>query len=145
MTGFWKTWMFAWCAATLALGAIFAAAAFPATDAVARLYYDAVYWPLDGRSAFAEDLRFTVAVLGAVLIGWAITIYGMIAAAERVGAPVWRTLTFAMLAWFGIDSALSVAAGVPVNAIANTGFLVTYLLPVLASGVLRENARLAAA
>lgn len=145
MTGFWKAWMRAWRLAVLALGAAFAAAAFPATDAITRLYYDAIYWPLDGQSAFDDGMRFTIAVLGAVTIGWGITILALVQAAERLGAAVWRALTFALCAWFVIDSALSIAAGVPVNAIANAAFLATYLAPVLGAGVLRRSGGLAAA
>lgn len=145
MTGLWKNLMLAWCAAAFGLGAALAAAAFPATDAVARFYYDLIYWPLDGASAFGEQLRFTVAVLGAVMMGWAITMFGMVSAAARLGAPVWRSLTIAVVVWFVIDSALSIATGVPMNAVANTGFLLTFLVPIVGAGVLRYENRLAAA
>jgi hypothetical protein len=145
MTGLWKNWMLTWCAAAFGLGAALAAAAFPATDGIARFYYDLIYWPLDGASAFGDEIRFTVAVLGAVLIGWAITLFAMVSAAARLGAPVWRSLTGAVVAWFVIDSALSVATGVPMNALANAGFLITFLAPIVGAGVLRNENRLAAA
>jgi hypothetical protein len=138
MNGFWKNWMAAWCWATAGFGVILAAAASPATEMPARLFYDLIEWPLDGNVAFEARTRFTAAVLGAVMIGWAITIFGMIKAAETLGAPVWRALTTAMVVWYVIDSALSVLSGVPVNAVSNTVFLVTYLAPVLATGVLSK-------
>lgn len=137
MTGLWKTWMRVWCWATAAVGAILALGAFPATDFAARIYYDVAYWPIDG-VGLTDDARFTAGVLGAVMIGWAVTIFALIGAAERAGASAWRGLTTAMLVWFAVDSTISVASGVPMNAVANAGFLVTYLIPVIASGVLRQ-------
>lgn len=144
MTGLWKSWMQAWCGAIVLLGVMFLAAAAPGADAAARLFYDLVYWPLDGRSVFSDDTRFTCAILGAVLIGWALTIFTLIdaadAAAPQLAARIWRGMTGAMLTWYVVDSAASIASGVPVNAISNTIFLATYLAPVLASGVLRTVA-----
>lgn len=149
MYGLWKSWMLVWCFATLGLGVVLALAAFPGVDAPARLYYDLIYWPLDGRSAFGEQTRFTAGVLGAVLIGWGLTILVLIDAAQKAGAGIavglWRGLTSAMAAWFLIDCAISIASGAPVNAVANTVFLATYLIPVLASGVMGASAKAAQA
>lgn len=136
MQGVWKTWMQVWCWATFGVGAMFALGAAPATDAGVRLFYDVIYWPIDGASPYGDTVRFTAALLGAVMIGWAMTIFTLVAAADRVGATAWRGLTAAVIAWYVIDSAISVGSGVGVNALTNTGFLVTYLIPVLASGVL---------
>lgn len=137
MTSFWKSWMTVWCWATLALGALFAAAAVPALDGGARLFYDVVTWPIEGYAFVGEGMRFTVAILGAVMIGWALTIFAMVRAAEALGAPAWRGLTFALVAWYIIDSTISVMSGIPGNAVTNTLFVAGYLAPVLASGVLR--------
>jgi hypothetical protein len=138
MTGFWKTWMIVWCWMVFGFGVVLALAAFPGPDIAAALFYDLVEWPLDGAVTFEPRARFTVAILGAVTIGWALTIFGMIKAAETVGPPVWRALTTALVVWYVIDSALSILTGVPVNAVSNTVLLVTYLVPVLASGVLQK-------
>jgi hypothetical protein len=54
-------------------------------------------------------------------------------------ARAWRGLTGAMLAWFVIDSAASVSTGAPVNAVSNAVFLATFLIPILASGVLAQK------
>ena len=136
MTPFWKNWLTAWRLAVLAFGIVLAAAAIPALDGPARWFYDLVHWPVDGRSSFDENVRFTCGILGAVTIGWALTIFAAIEAAEKLGAPVWRALTRAILVWYALDSAISIATGAPVNAISNTVLLATYLAPVLASKVL---------
>lgn len=145
MTGFWKAWMQAWCWVVIGVGAMFALAGFPATDIGARLFYDVVYWPIDGASAFDADMRFTVSILGCVMIGWAITLMGLVDAAGLAGRPAWRSMTAAVLVWYLIDSTLSVLTGVPVNAVSNTGFLLTFLAPVLGSGVLGGHAQRASA
>lgn len=136
MNGFWRAWLQVWCWLTLGVGVMFAAGAVSAADAGVQLFYDVIYWPIDGQSTFNESVRLTAALLGAVMIGWAITIFGLIAAAEQAGARAWRTLSYSVLAWWSIDSAISLALGAPVNALSNTLFLAGYLAPVLASGVL---------
>ena len=49
--------------------------------------------------------------------------------------------TIGMVVWFVVDSALSVATGFWMNAVSNTGLAVGYLVPVLASGAMRGQAR----
>jgi hypothetical protein len=145
MTGFWKNWLIVWCWATIGVGVLFAAGAIPALDGGVRLFYDIIMWPIDGLSPYGEEVRLTAALLGAVMIGWGIAIFGLIDAAESVGVQTWRTLTLSVVVWYAIDSAISIALGAPVNALSNTGFLVTFLAPILASGVLRGGRRLATA
>jgi len=146
MTGFWKTWLLVWCWATMGIGALFAAAAVPALEGGVRLFYDTIYWPIDGASPYGPDVQLTAALLGAVMIGWVIAVLGLVSAADTVGAPAWRTLTLSIVVWYVIDSAISVALGAPLNALSNTGLLVTFLVPIIGSGVLQSGgARLATA
>jgi len=77
-----------------------------------------------------------------VTLGWAMTMAATIKAANQLGAagrPVWTGLTASLLVWFVIDSSLSIATGYPLNAASNTVILVTYLLPLWRSGVLRRG------
>lgn len=145
MTPFWKNWLETWCWAIAAIGAMFAACAIPALDGGTRLFYDLVYWPLDGQSGFTEDVRFTCAILGAVTLGWALTIRALVNAAHQLGAPTWRALVTAMLIWYVIDSAISVASGVAGNAVSNTLLVAALLPPIIASGVLGGSERRAIA
>jgi len=138
MHGFWKTWMTVWCWAALAFGVVLAAAAVPAIDAPAAFYFELVSG-FRGEAALATaSTRFAAAVLGAVMIGWALTMLTLLRAADA-GAPVWRGLTTAVVVWYAIDSPASVLAGYPLNALTNTAFLATFLAPVIASGVLRPG------
>jgi hypothetical protein len=140
MTGFWKVWIQVWCWGTLVFGVVLLGAAHPTTEAPARMFYDLIYWPIDGGSRFdGEAFRLTVAVLGAVMIGWAVTIFGAIKAAHSGSPELWRAITTAMAVWYIVDSAASVMNGSPMNAVSNTVFLVAWLIPMLATGVLRRG------
>lgn len=140
MTRTWTNMVKAWCLGVMGFGAAFALGVFPATDGVAQAFYDLVAWPLDGVGGFDDGARFTVGILGAVMIGWGLTMLLFIDLAARYGAPVWRALVSALTVWLVIDSAISVAAGVPGNAVSNLVFYGLFLGPVLAGGGLRDAA-----
>ncbi len=140
MTGIWRLWIRAWCWAAVGLGLLFALGAFPATDFGARLFYDVIYWPVDGQSPFDADMRFTSGILGCIMLGWAVLAFGVVSFADQLGASAWRWLTASVTVWYVTDSIISVLAGVPMNVAPNTGFYIFYLVPVLASGVLKKQA-----
>lgn len=138
MQGIWKNWMQTWCWAILGVGAIFALGAIPAADGGVRRFYDTIAWPIDSVSPYGEEVRFTAALLGAVMMGWAMTVFALVAVADQIGAPAWRGLTRDLVR---DRSIISVASGWPLNAVSNTGFLVTFLIPIVASGVLGRGGK----
>ncbi len=142
MSGFWKGWLNVWCLAVAAFGLVLAGGGIEATSFPADLLLTA--FGSHGAPDWAPHLRFSVALMGAVTLGWAITFAALFMAAHRLGAeagPVWRLATLGVLVWFGVDSALSVATGFALNAVSNTVLLITYLIPVIASGVLAKTSR----
>ncbi|WP_085341329.1 hypothetical protein [Aquidulcibacter paucihalophilus] len=142
MARLWRRWVISWCYLVLALGLVFAGSAWPQTDAAVRLFYDVIYWPLDGQSGWHESLRLTAAILGAVMMGWALTLLTLVQTAlKQPQLSLWRPMTGSILVWWVIDSSISVALNTPGNALSNTGFLLLYLIPVLASGVLTKSNR----
>ena len=141
MTGLWATAVKAWCVGVIGFGAGLALGAFPQTDGLAQAYYDLVVWPLDGAGGFGDEVRLTIGVLGAVMMGWGLMMLGLVDLAARVGAPAWRLMTQAMTVWCVVDSAISVGIGVPGNAVANLVFYALFLAPVLLGGGLRAAAR----
>ncbi|MCA3692430.1 hypothetical protein [Aquidulcibacter sp.] len=139
MASLWRRWVIGWCYLVLALGLVFTGSAWPQTDAAVRLFYDVIYWPLDGQSGWHESLRLTAAILGAVMMGWALTLLTLVQTAlKHPQLSLWRPMTGAILVWWVVDSSISVALNTPGNALSNTGFLLLYLIPVLASGVLKK-------
>ncbi len=140
MTDFWRRWLFIWCLAIFGFGLILAGGALPATDGPIRLLLGILGGgaPVD----FSPVLRFSLAVMGPVSMGWAITCWGAIRAADLLGArggPIWRLVTAGALTWFVVDPILSVATGFWPNVIPNIGYIVAFLIPVLKTGVLSAS------
>jgi hypothetical protein len=140
MTGFWRTWMTAWCWAVAGFGLVLTGAAFEATSGPVRLLFAVLHGPesLD----LSAQMRFSEAVLGAVTLGWSVTLMAAIHAANLLGErgrPIWGMIAASVVGWWAIDGALSVATGYPLNALPNTVFLAAFLLPILRSGVLRAE------
>ena len=146
MSDFWKAWLVVWCWAVGLFGLVLAGAGLGATDGPAR----AVFALLAPGTAIELDqpMRFAVALMGAVTMGWSVTLLAAFRAAWALGdaaAGVWKLVTGGVLGWYVIDSVMSVATGFPLNAVSNTVLVAAYLLPVLRSGVLGGSAGLARA
>jgi hypothetical protein len=137
MSGFWRSWLIGWCGAVGLFGVVLAGGASEATSGPTRIVFDLLNGP--GELVLAPLLRFSLAVLGAVTIGWSVTLLAAIRAASQLGKsgrPIWMLITVSVLSWYVIDSSLSIATGFGLNAVPNTGFVAAFLLPVIRSGVL---------
>lgn len=140
MPKIWKSWLNVWAGAVVVFGLVLAGGGLDATDQPAEFLLTLLGGgaPLD----WTDHLRFSVALMGAVTIGWGITFAAAFDAAHRLGdaaAPVWRMITVAVAVWFVIDGALSIATGFALNVVSNTALLIGYLLPVIATGALRNR------
>ena len=142
MNGAWKSWMVAWCGGVILFGAVLAGGGLPATDGAVHLLYNLLGGLGPGAlNLDAPGMRFSVALMGAVTLGWGLTILLLLPAIHAAGALAWRGLTLALGVWYVIDGALSVATGFALNIVPNTALAVAYLVPVLASGALRPAGR----
>ena len=117
----------------IAFGLLFAAAAVPALSYPAVFFLDLALWPLDGaQSLDAPETRLLCAVGGGMLVGWGALFYLL---ADRVypqePALVRKFVLVSICSWFVVDSMGSIAAGAPMNALFNIGFLALFALPVL--------------
>ena len=140
MSGFWRGWLNVWAAGVVVFGLVLAGGGLDATDGAVDMLYGLMGPP--GAFEWTPHLRFATALMGAVSIGWGLTFFAAFGAAHRLGdqaGPVWRMLTVAAVVWFVIDSALSVATGFWLNAVSNTGLLIGYLVPIIATGVLGKR------
>ncbi len=137
MSAFWERWLAGWCLAVAGFGAILVGAAYEATSAPTILVYRLLG---GGELALHGPLRFSIALIGAVTLGWSLSLWAAIRGALMLGVRgrmIWRMLTVNVTCWYVIDSALSVVTGFPANVLPNTLFAAAFLLPVWRSGVLR--------
>lgn len=134
--------MVAWCGGVILFGAVLAGGGLPATDGAVHFLYNLLGGLAPGAlNLDAPGMRFSVALMGAVTLGWGLTILLLLPVIHAAGAQAWRGLTLALAVWYVIDGALSVATGFALNIVPNTALAVTYLVPVLASGALRPAGR----
>jgi hypothetical protein len=137
--GFWEQALHIWCWQVAGFGLLFAAGGLAGADAGAGLYYWVVSGgQLDAGAFDAPGLRSTLGVMGGLMFGWGVS---LIAVYRAVGADarVWRALGWGVLGWFVVDSALSLATGLPGNVVANTLFLFQFLVPAVKLGFFRPE------
>ncbi|WP_176473195.1 hypothetical protein [Sphingomonas lenta] len=93
MTGFWRKWMVAWCLSVGLFGVVLTTGAFPATDGLVRFILET----LGGAPVeMSGPLRFCLAVMGPVTVGWCFALLAAVAASDQLGArarPVWLLVT----------------------------------------------------
>ena len=129
MNGKWQAQMQLWCGAVMIFGLVLIGGAFPATS----MGVTALFGVLDGPGPITYDpvLRFSLALMGAVTLGWGATVLAVVRATgdlcERSALALWRGITFAIVLWYFVDSALSVATGFWRNALSNTVLIGWYL------------------
>ncbi len=113
---------------------IFASGAFASLDGASKLLHDVADWPIDGSMAdYTREAKWFSAIGGGLFAGFSVLIFLVIAPLiEQGSALAIRGTVISMLVWFVIDSAGSVAAGVPTNVAFNLAFLAFFLVPILA-------------
>ena len=133
-------WMTGWCAALGLFGMILAGSGFEVTSGPVRILFDVLNGP--GELDLNPYMRFSLALLGAGTIGWSLTLMAVIRVAnqleKQVSQSIWIGITASVVIWYAIDSILSIATGFWLNAVSNTIFSATFLIPVIRSGVLRS-------
>lgn len=137
MRGFWKHWLIAWFAVAMAFAIVLALAAWPQADAITRPILRLIAGDAHHSSLFDPmPMRFAIGLQGALSLGWLLTAMIAMRAADRLGGQIWREITAAFGIWYGVDCAISLSTGFPLNAVSNTALIIGYLVPVLGSGVL---------
>ncbi|MEO0599979.1 MAG: hypothetical protein AAF211_00995 [Myxococcota bacterium] len=121
------------CILTIATGMVAALGSHPATAEPWRLLFDVLHWPLDGNPSRFDALTMQVdAVLGGVMVGWGVTLLALtFGPLQRDVRGVARAMLSGLVTWFVVDSAGSLAAGLPANVVLNTVFLGLFLVPLL--------------
>lgn len=120
---------------SIGLAMALAGGAHPATDGLAVMFYDLVNWPFgDDVAAFSKEARLLSAILGGVFASLSIIFMLVIApGVRRSDQAVRRAGVIGLVSWFVIDSAGSMAAGVPMNVVFNVIYLISLLVPLVAA------------
>ena len=141
MNGIWRVWMILWCVSVGGFGLIITLGAIEATSAPTILLLEILGGGVDVE--MTPHLRFALAVMGPVTLGWALTLIGAAEATRHLPAPMarqtWLWITAGVLSWMVIDSILSVTTGFARNLIPNAIYVIAYLIPVIRSGVLNSR------
>ena len=141
MSGFWRGWFMVWCLSIGLFGAVLSGGAFEATRGPVQLLLSILGH--GAPAAFDQTLRFSLAVMGAVTIGWAATLFCIVRAAISLGdqgRPLWNAVSAGMVSWFVVDSLLSVATGFGLNVAPNLVLAGMYVVGLLGSGALKRSA-----
>lgn len=139
MSAFWRAYFGVFCLSLVLFGAVLSAGAFaPSSGPVALLMT-----LLSGGEAiaFTPALRFSLGLMGAITIGWAVMIYGVMRVAFTLGSQgrqLWDAITSGLIAWYVIDGICSIATGFALNIIPNTALAGMYLVGLTQSGALKR-------
>ena len=139
MSHFWRNWLTIWCVAVILFGATLLLGGVPATAAPVMALLD----QLNGAAPLriTPALYFANGVLGGVSVGWGVGTLGAVRVAADLGdqgSRLWRWTAAGVVTWFVTDSTLSITTGFGLNVIPNILFLVTFFVPLLASGALKR-------
>lgn len=130
MTSNWQVQMTMWCSAVILFGLVLVGGAFDATSAPVYALFAVLDGP--GPVAYEPVLRFSLALMGAVTLGWGATVLAVLRGTAQMpdaqSLALWRGITVAVLSWYVIDSTLSIATGFWRNAVSNTVLIGWYLL-----------------
>lgn len=118
-------------ALVVVFGVIIALAAHPVTAEIAAFFCDLLFWPLDGTPRVDDPAaRLLAAIGGGVMVGWGVTLWlvadRLLQANPALASSIIKS---SIIAWCAVDSAGSIAAGAPLNALLNLGFVAAFLWP----------------
>jgi len=117
----------------LAFAFVWALAPYGAVNEPARLLLDLLDWPLGDAAPDLSRSEMWLSSIGAgLVVGISILLLGVVApAVEASNKKTVRVTIWAFIGWYVVDSAGSVASGVPSNAVFNAVFLAAILIPLL--------------
>ena len=130
----WWKWLVVMCAAT-----VFFSLALIFLPVLSKESFSALYLgSADAYLAFSETgvryVLFIQGVLGAVMVGWMLSMIAIIMGPFRRGEFwSWKAIAGSLVLWFLLDSGYSIASGFWQNAILNLTLLVGFAVPLAAS------------
>jgi hypothetical protein len=138
MSGFWKTWLNLWCLSVIAFGGVLACAGFVGYERGARFLLTLVN--PSNPPAFTDIERFAFGLIGAITIGWGLTLFYFLRAAHasNMGNQMYRQAFVVLIIWNLIDGFISYRTGFHFNIIANLLLSLGLVIPLYWTGKLRR-------
>lgn len=140
MSPFWQAWFRFWLVSMVLFALIVAGGALPVTDAPLRM--GIALASMGPPPDLTPAGRFMTGILGGVFLGWMVMLWLVVRQAialGRAGQPLWRAATIGMLAWYALDSTLSVMTGFGLNLVPNSLALGLFLIGVAGSRALARD------
>jgi len=130
----WWGWLLL---ATLGV-ALFGLALIILPEAMQRFFgwvlFSGQHAPIELSARANEYVIFIYGVLGAVMVGWCVTLLALLLGPFRRGERAgWDTLALSITTWYVIDSGWSLWSGFWENAALNTLFLLLFAIPLAAT------------
>ena len=96
---------------------------------------EAIFWPdISPTTGMIQFQRWLYGVLGAVMVGWGITMAFILAVPFRRGERwAWYSITVSIGSWYILDTAVSIYYQATFNAVFNTLILLLFLPPLLST------------
>jgi hypothetical protein len=117
------------------VGVLLFGAGFIAAPGLMNALFNTMFFG-SAASPFSADANaynlFVYAVLGAIMIGWVISLGGLVWLAARGQTTAWWLFCASVLVWYAVDTTASLALGYPANAALNTLMLVLLGVPMVA-------------
>ena len=124
-------WLKAGAVITTGFGLVMGAAAISPLQGPTALLLDLIFFPLDsGQPMDADATRLLSAITGGLMAGLGVMLWIIAAELCPKDAVLGRRLLLLGIgSWYVVDTAMSVAAGAPLNVLFNTGFLLIFFVP----------------
>ncbi|MGI9512601.1 MAG: hypothetical protein ACR2OL_06850 [Anderseniella sp.] len=124
-------WLKLACLSVIGFGVLGVLATVPALSGATRFFIDLAYWPVDGAPAApTPESNLLWAILNGIVIGWGVLLWQVTTRVYASTPDLGRTMILTSVGiWFVVDSAGSIAAGAPVNALMNITFLLLFFIP----------------
>lgn len=124
-------WLKFACLSVIGFGLLGVLATVPALSGATRVFIDLAFWPVDGVPGMpTPESKLLWAILNGIIIGWGVLLWQVTTKVYVNHPDVGRGMILTSVGiWFVVDSAGSVAAGAPVNALLNITFLLMFFIP----------------
>lgn len=138
MNDFWKTWLDIWCLGIIAFGGVLAGAGFVGFEGGVRLFLSMMN-PTNP-PVFNDVERFAFGLMGAITIGWGLTLFYFFRAAHasNMGNKMYRQAFAVLIIWNVIDGYISYLTGFQINIVSNLLLSLGFVIPLYLTGKLKR-------